>query len=94
MLAISRSVIARPRLLRRDEPSMAPDHWLPNNSMRVILKTHKEQHSPLLLAEENTQLTCRGQVGGLFWKTDDCHAGQAAPLKSNTAYLKKNYLGI
>jgi branched-chain amino acid transport system ATP-binding protein len=63
MLAVGRALMARPRLLLLDEPSMGLSPKLVENILEVLLRLREEGFS-LLLVEQNAKLT--------FEATSDC----------------------
>jgi branched-chain amino acid transport system ATP-binding protein len=93
MLAIGRALMARPRLLLLDEPSMGLGPKLVDNILRVLLRLRQDGLS-LLLVEQNAKLT--------FEATSDClvmengtvaMTGTAAELR-NDPRVRRIYLGL
>jgi branched-chain amino acid transport system ATP-binding protein len=94
MLAISRALMARPRLLLLDEPSMGLSPLITKQIFEILVKINTEQNTTIFLVEQNANLALqvadRGYVleNGRIVMED-----KAAALRSNTA-IQKAYLGI
>ena len=56
MLAIGRALMARPKLLMLDEPSMGLAPVLVTDMFRAIIKIKQETNLPILLIEQNARL--------------------------------------
>jgi branched-chain amino acid transport system ATP-binding protein len=93
MLAIGRALMARPRLLLLDEPSMGLGPKLVDDILRVLLRLRQDGLS-LLLVEQNAKLA--------FEATSDClvmengkvaMTGPAAELRHDTR-VRRIYLGL
>lgn len=92
MLAIARGLMARPRLLLLDEPSMGLAPVLVNEIMRVILQLYQEGIA-ILLVEQNvkkaltvTQRACVMELGKIVLEGRSCEL-----LHSDQ--IRKCYLG-
>ncbi len=94
MLAMSRALMARPKLLLLDEPSMGLAPLIINQIFEIIKKINKEQNTTIFLVEQNAnqalQISDRGYVieNGKITLTQ-----KAADLMQNPA-VQKAYLGI
>jgi branched-chain amino acid transport system ATP-binding protein len=94
MLAISRSLMARPKLLLLDEPSLGLSPLMTKQIFEMIRKINTEQHMTIFLVEQNAymalQLSHRAYVmenGSITME------GKAADLLTNDG-VRKAYLGI
>ena len=94
MLAISRALMANPRLLLLDEPSLGLAPLIVQNIFEVIQKINKERNTTILLVEQNANMALKiankGYVMqiGLIKITDT-----AADLLKNQE-VRRAYLGL
>jgi len=94
MLAISRALMARPKLLLMDEPSMGLAPLIISQIFDIIKKINKEQNTTIFLVEQNAnqalQIADRAYVieNGFITISDNAKA-----LMSNKD-VQKAYLGI
>jgi branched-chain amino acid transport system ATP-binding protein len=93
MLAIGRALMARPRLLLLDEPSMGLAPLLVQQIFDVITYLNRENHTTILLVEQNAHMALavahRGYVLQSGYVT---HSGPAAELQQDEAVIA-SYLG-
>lgn len=94
MLAISRALMANPRLLLLDEPSLGLAPLIVQNIFEVIQKINKERNTTILLVEQNANMALKiankGYVmqNGLIKITDT-----TADLLKNQE-VRRAYLGL
>ena len=94
MLAIGRALMARPRVLLMDEPSMGLAPMLVQQIFSVIETLNRENNTTILLVEQNAlyalNIADRGYVLQSGFIT---HAGAAADLREDEAIIEA-YLGV
>ncbi len=99
MLAIARGVMARPKLLLLDEPSLGLSPVLVNEIFAIITRLNIEQGLTILLVEQNAnaalQVSARGyvmEVGGMVMDGDSDQLLESEDIKE--FYLGKKDEGI
>jgi len=94
MLAISRALMSRPRLLLLDEPSMGLAPLVTRQIFEIIQTINKEQGTTIFLVEQNANLALQVAHRGYVLENGRVvMQDRAATLLSNTA-IQKAYLGI
>ena len=93
MLAIGRALMARPKMLLLDEPSMGLSPLITENIFKTIKKLNKERQMTILVVEQNAQMalwvshrTYIMETGNVFY------SGESKELK-NQDFIRKSYLG-
>jgi branched-chain amino acid transport system ATP-binding protein len=94
MLAISRALMARPRLLLLDEPSMGLAPLITRQIFEIIQTINHEHRTTIFLVEQNANLALQVAHRGYVLENGRVvMQDRAAALLSNTA-IQKAYLGI
>ncbi|SEJ89221.1 MULTISPECIES: ABC transporter ATP-binding protein [unclassified Variovorax] len=94
MLAIGRAVMARPRVMLFDEPSMGLSPLLVEQMFGIIERLHREQKITILLVEQNVQLALAVASYGYILENGEISLhGPAARLASDEA-VRRAYLGV
>ncbi|HHV71533.1 MAG TPA: ABC transporter ATP-binding protein [Clostridia bacterium] len=94
MLAIGRALMARPKLMLMDEPSMGLAPIVVEEIFRIIKFLNKEQGTTILLIEQNAQMALAVSHRGYVIETGEIVvSGTAQELKANDE-IKKAYLGL
>ncbi len=94
MLAIGRAVMARPRLMLFDEPSMGLSPLLVEQMFGIIERLHREQKITILLVEQNVQLALAVSSYGYILENGEISLhGPAAQLAGDEA-VRRAYLGV
>ena len=94
MLAIGRSLMARPRLIMLDEPSLGLAPLLVKDIFQIIERINKEQGTTILLVEQNARLAL--DVADYAYIMENGRIvldGTPSELKNN-ADVREFYLGL
>lgn len=93
MLAIARCIVARPRLLLLDEPSMGLMPMIVNEIFSIIKILSREKGATMLIVEQNVRKALQVADNVVVLLLGEiCLEGCAADLKDNPM-IKKAYLG-
>ena len=94
MLAIGRAMMAKPRMLLLDEPSMGLAPVVVEDIFRKIKMLNKERHMTILLVEQNAQMALYAAHRAYVIETGEIvTTGSAKELKNNDE-IRKAYLGL
>jgi branched-chain amino acid transport system ATP-binding protein len=94
MLAIGRALMARPKLMLLDEPSMGLAPMLVREIFAIILRMNREEKVAILLAEQNASMALRVvQYGYVMENGRIVLDGDAEMLRENED-VKEFYLGL
>ncbi|BAZ14064.1 amino acid transport system ATP-binding protein [Calothrix sp. NIES-4071] len=93
MLSIGRALMAKPRLLLLDEPSMGLAPNLVQEIFSLIRQINKERETTILLVEQNARQALDVAVRGYVLRTGKIELeGRASDLQTNEE-VRKAYLG-
>lgn len=94
MLAMARALMARPKLLLLDEPSMGLAPVIVEDIFHIIKQINKEQHTTILLVEQNAQMALTASNRAYIIEVGQIiREGTSKELKSDDQ-IQKSYLGI
>lgn len=94
MLAISRGLMARPRILLLDEPSLGLAPLIIKQIFDIIRQINKENNTTIFLVEQNANQALKLAHRGYVMETGQITlVDQASALLENAA-VKKAYLGL
>ena len=94
MLAISRALMARPRLLLMDEPSLGLAPLIVKQIFEIIKKINKENNTTIFLVEQNANLALKVAHRGYVMENGRITLSDAAERLMANEEVKKAYLGI
>ncbi len=94
MLAISRALMARPRLLLLDEPSLGLAPLVVRRIFQIIRKINAEQGTTILLVEQNAHLALLVAHRGYVLQNGRMILSDTAEHLLTNDQVKKAYLGI
>ncbi|BBO69178.1 ABC transporter ATP-binding protein [Desulfosarcina alkanivorans] len=94
MLAISRALMARPRLLLLDEPSLGLAPLIVKQIFEIIKKINSENNTTIFLVEQNANLALKVAHRGYVMENGRITLSDAASSLLVNEEVKKAYLGI
>ncbi len=94
MVAIGRALMARPKMILLDEPSMGLAPQIVEEIFDIVQRLNRDERVSFLLAEQNTNIALRyADYGYILENGRVVLDGDAATLRSNED-VKEFYLGI
>lgn len=94
MLAISRALMARPRLLLLDEPSLGLAPLIVKQIFDIIKKINSENNTTVLLVEQNANLALKVAGRGYVMETGRITLADSATNLLSNEQVRKAYLGL
>jgi len=94
MLAISRAIMARPRLLLMDEPSLGLAPLIVQQIFEIIRKINAEHNTTIFLVEQNANLALKLAHRGYVIENGKVVLSDMAERLLSNEQVKKAYLGI
>jgi len=94
MLAISRALMARPRLLLLDEPSLGLGPLIAQLIFRIITQINEERRTTILLVEQNAHMALRIAHRGYVMENGRITLEGAAHCLLANEEVKRAYLGV
>jgi branched-chain amino acid transport system ATP-binding protein len=94
MLAIGRALMANPKLLLLDEPSLGLAPIIMENMAKVIRNLREDEGIAILLVEQNAHLALELADRGFVLETGSIVVSGTADKLLNSKLVKKAYLGL
>jgi len=93
MLAIGRALMARPKLILMDEPSMGLSPLLVKEVFSIIRRINKDQGITILLVEQNARLALQAASYGYIMENGKVVLDGTSEALSSNEDVKEFYLG-
>lgn len=94
MTAVGRALMARPKMILLDEPSLGLAPQLVEEIFHIVARLNREERVSFLLAEQNTMIALRfASYGYILENGRVVLDGEAESLRNN-ADVKEFYLGL
>ena len=94
MCVIGRALMARPKLMLLDEPSMGLAPQLVEEIFEIVAQLNREQKVSFLIAEQNTNIALRYVQYGYILETGRVVLDGSAEALRNNEDVKEFYLGL
>jgi branched-chain amino acid transport system ATP-binding protein len=94
MLAISRALMARPRLLLLDEPSLGLAPLLTRQIFEIITRINQDNHTTIFLIEQNANLALKVAYRGYVMENGMITFSNTAQNLIKNELVRRAYLGI
>ncbi len=94
MLALSRALMARPRLLLMDEPSLGLAPLVVRQIFEIIRKINTESNTTIFLVEQNANLALKVANRGYVMETGRITLSDSADRLLENEDVKRAYLGL
>jgi len=94
MLAISRALMARPRLLLLDEPSLGLAPLIIKQIFEIIRKINEESNTTIFLVEQNANQALKLAHRGYVMENGEISLADTAANLLDDEAVKKAYLGL
>ena len=94
MLAISRALMAQPRMLLLDEPSLGLAPLLVQQIFEIIQKINKENGTTIFLVEQNANLALKVAHRGYVMETGRITLTDTAAHLLENEDVRRAYLGV
>lgn len=94
MLAISRALMARPRVLLLDEPSLGLAPLIIKQIFEIIRQINKESNTTIFLVEQNANQALKLADRGYVMENGKITLVDSAPKLLSNVEVRKAYLGI
>jgi branched-chain amino acid transport system ATP-binding protein len=94
MLAISRAMMARPKMMLLDEPSLGLSPLLVKEIFGIITRMNREQGMTMLLVEQNAHMALHTADYGYVLEVGRIVMGDTCARLRESDDIKEFYLGI
>ena len=94
MVAMARALMARPKLLIMDEPSMGLSPLFVNKIFEIIQQINQNQGVSILLVEQNANMALSIASRGYVLQTGEIVLSDTARELLNNSQMQKAYLGV
>jgi len=94
MLAIGRGLMADPKLLMLDEPSLGLAPKVVKSILQTLAEIHRQRQTAILLAEQNIYHALQVTQRGYVLENGKVVMENASEVLLQSEHIKRNYLGL
>ena len=94
MLAIGRGLMADPKLLMLDEPSLGLAPKGVKSILQTLAEIHRQRQTTILLAEQNIYHALQVTQRGYVLENGRVVMENASEVLLQSEHIKRNYLGL
>ena len=94
MLAIGRGLMADPKLLMLDEPSLGLAPKVVKSILQILDEIHRQRQTAILLAEQNIYHALQVTQRGYVLENGKVVMENASEVLLQSEHIKRNYLGL
>jgi branched-chain amino acid transport system ATP-binding protein len=94
MLAIGRGLMADPKLLMLDEPSLGLAPKVVKSILQTLAEIHRQRQTTILLAEQNIYHALQVTQRGYVLENGRVVMENASEVLLQSEHIKRNYLGL
>jgi branched-chain amino acid transport system ATP-binding protein len=94
MLAVGRGLMADPRLLMLDEPSLGLAPKVVKSILQTLAEIHRQRQTAILLAEQNIYHALQVTERGYVLENGKVVMENASEVLLKSEHIKRNYLGL
>jgi branched-chain amino acid transport system ATP-binding protein len=94
MLAVARALMAQPRILMCDEPSLGLAPAITQSLFGLFERLNRERHMAILLVEQNARLTLKVAHRAYVIESGEIRLSGSAEALRDDPSIQRAYLGV